>query len=90
MRVRSDADAAPRWSSSAPARDGEPPPRVALLGGDLMRAVGGTGDESRLDGEVPLLPVDVVRVEAGAETTWFVAHVVAAPVVVAGRGGARR
>lgn len=63
---------------------GRPLPPVALLGGSLMRAVGGTGDERRLAGEVAVLPVDVVRVElhdtaagsTGASTTWSAAHVI--------------
>lgn len=64
-------------------------PPLALLGGALMRAVGGTGDERRLAGEVAVLPVDLVRVEldpptaggaspsTGASTTWSAAHVIA-------------
>lgn len=53
-------------------------PPVALLGGDLMRAVGGTGDERRLMGEVAILPVDLVRVDAdGGRCGWFAAHLVA-------------
>lgn len=55
-------------------------PPVALLGGDLMRAVGGTGDAARLDREVSIMTVDVVRVRARDVTAWFVAHLV-------GRGG---
>ncbi len=54
-----------------------PLPPVALLGGDLMRAVGGTGEESRLNGEVALLPVDIVRATIDAEHRWFAAHLVA-------------
>ena len=64
---------------------GRPLPVVALLGGSLMRAVGGTGDERRLAGEVAILPVDLVRVELLASnswstswsTAWSAAHVVA-------------
>jgi hypothetical protein len=52
-------------------------PSIALLGGSLMRAVGGTGDERRLVGEVAVLPVDLVRVEFDATTTWSAAHVIA-------------
>lgn len=52
-------------------------PPVALLGGSLMRAVGGSGDANRLDGEVALLPVDLVRVDLDDTTSWAVAHVVA-------------
>ena len=52
-------------------------PPLALLGGALMRAVGGTGDERRLAGEMAVLPVDLVRVEFDATTTWSAAHVIA-------------
>jgi len=74
--VRSDAAA--RATLLRHRAAGQPVPPLALLGGDLMRAVGGTGDESRLAGDVARLPVDVVR--AGRDdggTTWFVAHLVA-------------
>ena len=65
-------------------------PPVALLGGDLMRSVGGTG---ALREECVTAPIDVVRVDAagetagaalrtsagasGGETAWFVANLVA-------------
>lgn len=53
-------------------------PTFALLGGDLMRAVGGSGNADRLSGEVPLLPVDLVRVDADdGRTACFAAHLVA-------------
>lgn len=54
-----------------------PLPPVVLLGGDLMRAVGGTGDRGRLVGDVALLPVDIVRATIDAEHRWFAAHLVA-------------
>jgi hypothetical protein len=54
--------------------DGRDIPPVSLLGGDLMRSVGGLG--TRRD-EVVTAPVDVVRVEAAGETAWFAAHLVA-------------
>lgn len=50
---------------------------VALLGGALMRAVGGSGDPTRLEREVPLLPVDLVRVELDDAVAWATTHVVA-------------
>jgi hypothetical protein len=75
VRVRSDAEV--RGVIAAARAAGTAPPPVALLGGSLMRAVGGTGDERRLDGEVAILPVDVVRVELDDLRTWCVAHVVA-------------
>jgi hypothetical protein len=56
---------------------GEPIPPIGLLGGDLCRALGGTGDEERFAGEVPILPVDLLRVELGGRTTWAAAHVIA-------------
>jgi hypothetical protein len=58
-------------------RAGEPLPPVGLLGGDLMRCVGGSGDPTRFAGEVALLPVDVVRVDTPEATGWFVAHLLA-------------
>jgi hypothetical protein len=58
-------------------RDGIAIPAVALLGGDLMRSVGGSGDEGRLEGDVALLPIDLVRVEASDRCAWFAAHLVA-------------
>jgi YegS C-terminal NAD kinase beta sandwich-like domain len=56
---------------------GTPLPVVGLLGGDLMRAVGGTGDEARFTGDVAMLPVDLVRAESEGIAAWFVAHLVA-------------
>lgn len=58
-------------------RAGEPLPPVGLLGGDLMRCVGGSGDPTRFAGDVALLPVDVVRVDTPDATGWFVAHLLA-------------
>lgn len=56
---------------------GRRPPAVGLLGGDLMRAVGGSGDARRFSGEVAILPVDVLQVEVDGEVTWCCSHVVA-------------
>jgi hypothetical protein len=56
---------------------GQPLPPVGLLGGDLCRALGGTGEEERFAGEVPILPVDLLRVDVGSRTVWAAAHVVA-------------
>lgn len=75
VRVRSDAELQALVDRHR--RTGSALPTVALLGGDLMRAVGGTGDERRLADPVPLLPTDVVRVTADGRTLWAVAHVVA-------------
>ena len=58
-----------------------PLPPVGVAGGDLMRAVGGTGETHRFDTgdgvDVARLPVDIVRVEAGGEVAWFVAQLIA-------------
>ena len=55
-------------------------PVVGLLGGDLMRTIGGSGDRSRFTGDepVPHLPVDIVGlIVDGERETIFVAHLVA-------------
>ncbi len=83
--VMASSDAEVRHVVEAARRAGscEPPP-IGLLGGDLMRAVGGSGRAGRFDGDVAHLTVDVVRVEVedpeaggGARTGWFVAHAIA-------------
>lgn len=56
-------------------------PPVGLLGGDLMRAVGGTGDRSRFGGEVAILPIDLLRVQTDDRVGWGCSQ-----VVVRGRG----
>lgn len=56
---------------------GQQPPAVGLLGGDMMRAVGGSGDPERFSGEVAVLPVDVLRVEVDGAVEWCCSHVVA-------------
>jgi hypothetical protein len=75
VTVTGDAELHDLLAAGHPA--GEP---VGLLGGDLMRTVGGSGDAARLrDGRpVPHLPIDLVRVrrDDGAVAT-AVAHVVA-------------
>lgn len=53
---------------------------VGLLGGDLMRTLGGSAQVSRFTtgGPVPHLPIDVVHVVAdGSREGWFAAHLVA-------------
>jgi hypothetical protein len=72
--ARSDAEVSAIVTAAR--RSGGNPPPVALLGGDLMRAVGGTGDEGRLAGEVARMPIDVVRATSEDTTGWFVAHLV--------------
>jgi hypothetical protein len=75
VRVHSDAALGELVEGARRASTSLPP--VALLGGDLMRAVGGTGDVRRFDGDVARLPVDVVRVSTDGQQRWFVAHLLA-------------
>lgn len=53
--------------------------QAGLLGGDLCRTLGGTGDPSRLtDTDVMLVPIDAMVVSLdGGRDVWAVAHVVA-------------
>ncbi|MFT3854678.1 MAG: hypothetical protein QM733_18370 [Ilumatobacteraceae bacterium] len=71
--VRSDGelhDIVERWRRG----DGELP-AIGLGGGDLARtAAGGSADQ--FTAGATRLTLDLVRVEAGGETTWSVAHVV--------------
>src|SRR3546814_10527940 len=56
--VRSDAEA--RAIVTAARRAGEPIPPLGLLGGDLCRTLGGSGDEPRLRSETATrLTVDI-------------------------------
>ncbi|MCU1396833.1 MAG: hypothetical protein JWM34_5261 [Ilumatobacteraceae bacterium] len=60
--------------------DSRPFPVVGLLGGDMMRTLGGTADPSRFHGTEPIphLPIDIVRITADdGRSTWFVTHLVA-------------
>ncbi len=61
---------------TAARREGRPIPTVHLRGGDLWRAVGGGGPAR--GGDVALLPLDVVRVEADdGRVGWYATHLVA-------------
>lgn len=74
--VRTDADA--RAAVEAARRAGDPPPVLGLLGGDLCRTLGGTGDEARLrSGDAMTFPVDLGAVLIDGTIHWFVAHLVA-------------
>jgi hypothetical protein len=73
--VRSDAEA--RAAVTTARRAGEAPPALGLLGGDLCKAVGGTGDEGRLRAGGVVLPVDLGAVLVDGRLHWFVAHLVA-------------
>ncbi len=74
--VRTDADA--RGVVERARRAGEPVPALGLLGGDLCRTLGGTGDEARLrSAEAIRLPVDLGAVLIDGRLHWFIAHLVA-------------
>lgn len=74
--VRSDAEA--RAVVTEARRAGAPIPPLGLLGGDLCRTLGGSGDEGRLRSEHAVrLPVDLGAVLLDGRLHWFVAHLVA-------------
>lgn len=74
--VRSDREA--REVVTAAKRANEAIPPLGLLGGDLCRTLGGTGDEARLrSAEAMRLPVDLGAVLLDGRLHWFVAHLVA-------------
>ncbi|MEP6661725.1 MAG: hypothetical protein ABJD24_17560 [Acidimicrobiales bacterium] len=74
--VRTDAEA--RGLVESARRSGAVLPVLGLLGGDLARSVGATGDADRLhDGRGVVLPVDLVSVLLDGRQHWFVAHLVA-------------
>ena len=74
--VRSDAEAR---AAIERARDtGRPFPALGLLGGDLCRTLGGTGDEARLrSADAVRFPVDLGEVLIDGRLHLFFAHVVA-------------
>lgn len=73
--VRSDAEA--RAVVERSRRAGEPVPPLGLLGGDLCRTLGGTGDEARLRSpEARTVPVDLGAALLDGRLHWFVAHLV--------------
>jgi diacylglycerol kinase family enzyme len=68
--LRTVVEAARRANASIPA--------VGLLGGDLCRTLGGSGDEARLRSpEATTFPVDIVAVLVDGVLHWFTAHLVA-------------
>lgn len=74
--VRSDREA--RAVVTAARRASEPIPPLGLLGGDLCRTLGGTGDEARLRTAAAVqVPVDLGAVLIDGRLHWFVAHLVA-------------
>ena len=73
--VRSDAEAADAG-----------PRTIGLLGGDLCRTLGGTGDEARLRSpEAMTFPVDLGVAELDGERHVFIAHLVARHALWLGR-----
>ena len=74
--VRSDGEA--RAVVEHARRANQPIPPLGLVGGDLCRALGGTGDEARLRSvDAVRVPVDIGAVLVGGRLHWFVAHLVA-------------
>lgn len=74
--VRSDAEA--RAVVEEARRAGRPPPPLGLLGGDLCRTLGGTGDAGRLHSpDAVRFPVDLGEVVVAGRRLAFVAHAVA-------------
>jgi diacylglycerol kinase family enzyme len=74
--VQSDGEA--RAAVEDARRAGRPLPSLGLLGGDLCRTVGGTGDRARLrSAEAVTFPIDIASVVADGHQRWFVAHLVA-------------
>ncbi len=74
--VRTDAEA--RAIVEAARRAGDRPPPLGLLGGDLCRTLGGTGDAARLRSDAAMtFPVDLASVLVDGRIHWFVAHLVA-------------
>lgn len=74
--VHSDAEA--RAVVERARRSGEVPPPLGLLGGDLCRTLGGTGDEQRIRSDDAVrVPVDLGAVLVDGALHWFLAHLVA-------------
>jgi hypothetical protein len=74
--VRSDAEA--RAVIEKAREEGGPLPPLGLLGGDLCKTLGGTGDEARLHStEAMRFPVDLGEVLLDGRQLVFVAHFVA-------------
>jgi hypothetical protein len=74
--VSSDAEA--RAVVEEARRGSRPVPALGLVGGDLCRTLGGTGDRERLVSEAAVsFAVDLGAVVADGTRHWFVAHLVA-------------
>lgn len=76
--VVANTDAEARAIAEGARRAGDQVPPMVLLGGDLCRTVGGTGDEAHARGpEAVALPCDLGSVLLDGRQHWFVAHLVA-------------
>jgi hypothetical protein len=74
--ARTDAEV--REIAERARRAGEPVPPIVLLGGDLWRTVGGTGDEDHARGpDAVALPCDLGSVLLDGRQHWFASHLVA-------------
>jgi hypothetical protein len=74
--VASDAEA--RAVVERARRAGERIPTLGLVGGDLCRTLGGTGDRERLHRDRAMtFPIDLGAALVGGRLHWFVAHLVA-------------
>jgi hypothetical protein len=76
VEVHTDAEA--RAVIEQARRANDPVPPLVLLGGDLARTVGATGDVAHATGpEALALPCDIGSVLLDGRQHWFVAHLVA-------------
>ena len=74
--VASDGEA--RAALEQARREGRPFPAIGLLGGDLCRTLGGTGDRGRLRTDAAVtFPVDLGEILVDGRLHLFVAHAVA-------------
>ncbi len=74
--VHSDAQARRIVESARSA--GHPIPTLGLLGGDLCKTLGGTGDGDRLRSDDAMtFPVDLGRIAIDGREHWFLAHAIA-------------
>lgn len=72
------SDAAAAKAVSDARRAGRQLPELGLVGGDLCRTVGGSGQDQRLHSDDAVrLPIDLVRANLDGVDHWFVAHLVA-------------
>ena len=74
--VASDTEAASAVATARAA--GRAVPVLGLVGGDLCRTLGGTGDAARLrTSDAVTLPVDIAEVDVDGDVHVFLAHVIA-------------